>query len=335
MYRAADRSFRDRLYGLLDRIPDLAGYTTATMLPLNGTYGLTGFEIEGRPRLAPGDDVSAVVNIVRPGYFGVMGIPLIRGRDFGRGDRPDAPGATVVSEEFVRRYFAGIDPIGKRIRPAQSAPWTTIVGVVGAIREDGLDQPPQAHVYLSEEQLDFFAGRIIFRARAGDTMKLVPAVRAAVKSADPQAGIYRVLRLQDEARGSIWRLRYSTLLLTGMALLAVFLAVLGVYGVLSYVIRERTLEIGVRMALGAGRSEVIALVVRQGLMMVGSGIAIGLIAAAALTRLLNSLLVGVAPLDPVSFAAVVVLLLGAGWLASYVPARRATAVDPLIALRDR
>ena len=144
------------------------------------------------------------------------------------------------------------------------APWTTIVGVVGSIREDGIDQPPQAHVYFSEDQLDFFAGRIIFRARSGDTMNLVPAVRQAVKTADPQAGIYRVMRLEDEARGSIWRLSYSTLLLTGMALLATVFAVLGVYGVLSYVVRERTQEIGVRMALGRGRSDVIALLSVKG-----------------------------------------------------------------------
>jgi putative ABC transport system permease protein len=336
LYRAADRSFRDRLYPLLDAIPNLEGFTTATMLPLNGTYGLSQFAIEGRPQPTPGEDVSAVVNIVRPGYFQVMGIPLMRGRDFGRQDIPDAPGSAVVSEEFVRRYFAGDDPIGKRIRsgpPNSKAPWTTIVGVVGSIREDGMDQPPQAHVYLSEEQLDFFAGRIIFRARNGDSMGLVPAVRQAVKTADPQAGIYRVLRLQDEARGSIWRLSYSTLLLTGMALLAAMLAVLGVYGVLSYVVRERTQEIGVRMALGAARSDVIRLVVSQGLLMVGGGIAIGLIAAAGLTRLLGGLLFGIAPLDPVSFLGVAVLLLFAGFIASYLPARRATQVDPLIAMR--
>ena len=190
LYRAADRSFRDRLYRLLDEIPNLEGFTTATMLPLNGTYGLSQFAIEGRPQAASGEEMTAVVNVVRPGYFRVMGIPLMRGRDFSRQDTPDAPGSAVVSDEFVRRYFARDDPIGKRIRsgpPNSKAPWSTIVGVVGAIREDGMDQPPQAHVYFSEEQLDFFAGRIIFRARNGDTMDLVPAVRQAVKTTDPHS----------------------------------------------------------------------------------------------------------------------------------------------------
>lgn len=194
-------------------------------------------------------------------------------------------------------------------------------------------QPPQAHLYLSEEQLDFFAGRIIFRARSGDTMNLVPAVREAVKSADPQAGIYRVLRLEDEARGSIWRLSYSTLLLTGIALLAALLAVLGVYGVLSYVVPERTQEIGVRMALGAERSAVIAVIVGQGLWLVGGGVVIGLFAAAALTKLLSGLLFGVTPFDPATFVGVAAFLLFAGGIASYVPARRATDIDPLIAMR--
>jgi putative ABC transport system permease protein len=336
LYRAADRAFRDRLYRLLDSLPNLQGYTTATMLPLNGTYALSQFTIDGRPPAAPGEEVTAVVNIVRPGYFSVMGIPLVMGRDFGREDVPDAPGSAVVSEEFVRRYFAGADPIGKRVKVGlanSTQPWTTVVGVVGSIREDGIDQPPQAHLYLSEAQLDFFAGRIIFRARSGDTMNLVPAVQQAVKSADPQAGIYRVLRLEDEARGSIWRLSYSTVLLTGMALLAALLAVLGVYGVLSYVVRERTQEIGVRMALGAERFDVISVIVGQGLWLVGSGVFIGLCAAAALTRLLSSLLFGVAAIDPATFVGVAAVLLFAGYIASYVPARRATHVDPLIAMR--
>jgi predicted permease len=336
LYRAADRAFRDRLYPLLDGMPNLAGYTTATMLPLNGTYGLSDFAIEGRPAPAPGEDVSAVVNIVRPGYFGVMGIPLIRGRDFGKQDLPNTPTSAVVSEEFVRRYLAGEDPIGQRFRNESAnstAPWSTIVGVVGSIREDGIDQPPQAHVYFSVEQLDFFAGRIIFRAHTGDTMSLVPAVQKAVKTADPQAGIYRVLRLQDEARGSIWRLSYSTLLLTGMAVLAATLAVLGVYGVLSYVVRERTQEMGVRMALGADRSALINLVVGQGLFLVASGIVLGVIAAAAFTKVLSGFLFGVAPLDPASFVGIALLLLVAGYIASYIPARRATRVDPLTAMR--
>ncbi len=196
-----------------------------------------------------------------------------------------------------------------------------------------MDRPPQAHVYRFENQLDFFAGRIIFRARSGDSMALVPAVRQAVKTADPNASIYRVVRLQDEARGSAWKLNYSTFLVAGLALLAVGLAILGVYGVLSYVVRERTQEIGVRMALGADRSDVVSLVVRQGLLLVGSGIIIGLVAAAAMTRLLRGLLYGVAPLDPASFAGVAVVLVAAGAIACYIPARRATACDPLIALR--
>jgi len=266
-----------------------------------------------------------------------MGIPLVRGRDFGREDTPNSPMSALVGAEFVRRFMPGTEPLGKRIRIGANpaAPWLTIVGVAGDIREDGMDRPPQAHVYRFEDQLDFFAGRIIFKARRGDSMALVPAVRQAVKTADPNASIYRVVRLQDEARGSVWKLNYSTFLLSGLALLAVCLATLGVYGVLSYVVRERTQEIGVRMALGAQKSDVIRLVVGHGLLLVGGGIMIGLVAAGALTRLIRGLLFGVAPLDPASFAGVAILLLATGFLASYVPALQATRHDPLIALRGR
>jgi putative ABC transport system permease protein len=335
LYRAADRSFRDRLYRQLDSIAELESYTTATMLHLNGTYQLQPVTVEGRVQQTSAENERAVGLVVGRRYFSVMGIPFMKGRDFGGQDVPDSPTAAIVSTEFVRRFFNADEPIGKRIRLGgnPAAPWLTIIGVVGDIREDGMDRPPQAHVYRFENQLDFFAGRIIFRARSGDSMALVPAVRQAVKTADPNASIYRVVRLQDEARGSVWKLNYSTFLVSGLALLAVGLAILGVYGVLSYVVRERTQEIGVRMALGADRSDLISLVVGQGLLLVGSGIVIGLIAAAATTRLLRGLLYGVAPLDPGSFVGVAVVLLSAGAIASYFPARRATGCDPLIALR--
>lgn len=337
LYRAADRSFRARLYGQLDSISTLESYTTASMLHLNGTYQLQPVTVEGRLEPASAENQRAVGLAVGPRYFRVMGIPLVRGRDFGREDTPDSPSAAVVSTEFVRRFMPDTEPLGRRIRLGANpaAPWLTIVGVVGDIREDGMDRPPQAHVFRFEDQLDYFTGRIIFRARTGDAMALVPAVRQAVKAADPNASIYRVVRLQDETRGSAWKLNYSTVLVSGLALLAVGLAILGVYGVLSYVVRDRTQEIGVRMALGAERSDVVFLVVGQGLFLVGGGIVLGLIAAGALTRLLQGLLFGVAPLDPASFAGVAILLLAAGALASYLPARRATSCDPLLALRGR
>jgi len=335
LYRAADRSFRDRLYRQLEGMSELQHFTTATMLHLNGTYVLQPVTVEGRVQQTSAENERAVGLVVGRRYFNVLGIPFVKGRDFGSQDVPDSPAAAIVSAEFVRRFFGNAEPLGKRVKfggnPA--APWLTIVGVVGDIREDGMDRPPQAHIYQFEDQRDFFAGRIIFRARNGDSMALVPAVRRAVKTADPNASVYRVVRIQDEARGSAWKLNYSTFLVSGLAMLAVALAIFGVYGVLSYVVRQRTQEIGVRMALGADRSDVISLVVRQGLLLVGSGVVLGLLAAAAVTRLLRGLLYGVAPLDPVSFIGVAVVLLGAGLMASYFPARRATACDPVIALR--
>jgi putative ABC transport system permease protein len=333
---AADRTFRERLYRELAQVPGLQGFTTATLLPLSGTYQLREIDIDGRVGMTSSDIPVAITNVVGPNYFGVMGIPLIAGRVFGDSDVPDSQKTVVVSQEFVRRYFAADEPIDKRLTlRAGSAqnPWFTIVGVVGDIREDGMDHPPQPYVYLAERQQDFFAGRIIFRTKRGDPMALVPAVYRALRTVDPKASVYRVLRLQDEARGSAWKLNYAAVLLTGLAVLAVLLAIIGVYGVLSYVVRQRTQEIGVRMALGAERSEVLRLVIRQGMRLVMTGIGIGLVVAGMSTRILRTFLFGVTPLDLLSFAGIGALLLAVGCLAGYLPARRAARVDPLVALR--
>jgi putative ABC transport system permease protein len=335
-YMAADRSFRQRLYRELSSVPGLDTFTAVQTIPLSSYYSLSNITIEGRPPEAPGHEPRAIFNNVRANYFELLGIPLLAGRFFGPEDRPvdrfDAPRSVIVSQELVHRYFSGQNPIGKHMRWGDSsAPVLTITGIVGDIREDGMDRPPQPYFYLNEEQA-WFPGYLIVRAK-GDPMALMPSIRQAIRKADARAAVYRVLRMGDIVRASAWRLNYSMLLLGSLAAIALVLAMVGVYGVLSYSVRERTQEIGVRMALGANRPQVLSLVLRQGLTSVGTGIAIGLLASAILTRFLQTLLFGVTPLDGGTFVIVALALLIAGGMASYLPALRAAALDPMVALR--
>ena len=194
-----------------------------------------------------------------------------------------------------------------------------------------MDRPPQPYVYFPEKQ-SRFEGYLVVRGRS-DPMKVLPLVRRAVRNADPRATIYRPRRMAEIVRDSTWRLNYSAMLMGGLAGLALLLAVVGVYGVLSFSVRERTQEIGIRMALGGARPQILAMILKHGLHLACAGVVLGLGAAALMTRFLAALLFGVRPLDPATFAAVAVALLGAALLASYLPARRATRLQPMHALR--
>lgn len=334
LYRNASRSFRERLYTELRNIPGLDGFASMSVVPMSSYYQLSNFEIEGRVVEPGASPPRAVSPTVHADYFRLLGIPLIYGRPFGPEDRLDSPPVAIVSQEFARRYFAGGDPVGKRLRWSGSkpdTPWIQVVGVVGDVREDGMDRPPQPYLYFPEEQ-GWFAGYLAVRGR-NDPMKLLPLVRRAVRNADPHATLFRPRRMAEVVRDSTWRLNYSAMLLGGLAGLSLLLAVVGVYGVLSFSVRERTQEIGVRMALGGARSEILGMVLKYGLSLAGAGVAIGLGAAALVTRFLKTLLYGVTPLDLATFVAVAVAMLGAAFLASYLPAERATRLQPMRALR--
>jgi predicted permease len=334
LYRNASRSFRERLYAELRNIPDLDGFASMSVVPMSSYYQLSNFEIEGRVVEPGASPPRAVSPTVHADYFRLLGIPLIRGRFFGPQDRLDSPPVMIVCREFARRYFPGEDPVGKRLRWSGSkpdAPWIQIVGVVGDIREDGMDRPSQPYAYFPEEQ-GWFAGYLALRGR-NDPMKLLPLVRRAVRNADPRATLFRPRRMAEVVRDSTWRLNYSAMLLGGLAGLSLLLAVVGVYGVLSFSVRERTQEIGVRMALGGARPQILGMVLRHGVGLAGAGVALGLGAAALVTRFLKTLLYGVTPLDLATFVAVGVALVGAAFLASYLPAQRATRLQPMRALR--
>jgi putative ABC transport system permease protein len=293
--------------------------------------------IEGRPAPAPGKANIVVTRVVSPHYFETMGIQLLRGRQFEAQDRADSPAAVVISETMARRFWPGEDPTGKRIaagRPESPADWITVVGVVRDVRQFELNAEPKPQMYLSYEQdWPFFApSHLVVRTQA-EPRSLAAAVRSAVWSIDKDQPVSNVSTMEDVLSDSIARQRFSMLLLGLFAAVALLLAAVGLYGGMSYSVAQRTHEIGIRMALGAQSRDVLKLAVGQGLRLVLIGVVLGLAAAFTLTRVMSSLLFGVSATDPTTFIAISLVLIGVAALASYIPARRAAKVDPLIALR--
>ncbi len=241
----------------------------------------------------------------------------------------------MINDVTAQRHFQNENPVGQQIQlgfPLDDVSWGTIVGVVGSVREAGMDRPPTAAVYSSTNQSppgDFF---LTIRTSL-QPLSLVPEIRRAVRDCCPTSPIYRIRELDEVVSDSAWRLRYSAVLLSGLAVLALVLAALGVYGTLSDSMREKTSEIGVRIALGAGHRDILRMVLKQGLKLVGLGVVIDLAASAAMTRYLDSLLFGVAPVDALTYSFAGAVLLAAGLLASTFPAWRALAVQPVEALR--
>jgi putative ABC transport system permease protein len=279
----------------------------------------------------------AIVSRTTPDYFRTFGIPLTGGRFYQAADRADAAPVAVIGEALARRFWPGRDPIGARITfddPTDSAAtWRTIVGVVGDVRQEGPASPSYPQIYLPLSQV---SGRSLLVAlrTAGDPLALATPLKHAVAVLDPALAVGQVATMEERLAASVARPRVNAVLLGGFAATALLLAMVGIYGVIAFTVVQRTKEVGVRMALGAQREDVLRLVLRTALAPVLAGTALGVVAAAAGSRLLRSLLFGVSTTDPVTFALVAALLLSVALLASYLPARRATRVDPVIALRS-
>ena len=325
----------DQLLSELRAIPGVQNVAAVSELPMQGFFTPDEFSIEGRPYESSRDAPQGLFNRATPGYFRTMGIPLLRGRTFNDLDQPNTQPAVIINDELAAQYFANEDPLGKRIKrgpPSSNAEWHSIVGIVGSVREAGMDKPPVPAFYVSQTQNPMSFLYLALRTD-GDPMAVLPGARQAVRNVSPAIPVYRVRAMTDIVRDSAWQLNYSMLLLTGLAALALLLAIVGVYGVLSHSIRERTQEIGLRVALGASRSDVMMLILRQGVKMIAIGIAVGFVAASGVTRFLSALLFGVEPIDLPTFAVSAALLLVVGAIASYFPARRATRIEPIDALR--
>ena len=337
-YKEVEPQTRFRAQALAN-INSLVGAQAAMVseLPLSGDSLNHDFLIEGRPPIAAGDEPSLETRSVMGDYFHVMQIPLKSGRDFQSHDfDPNAPFVGIVNDEVVRQYFPDENPVGKRVRWARNptVQWIEIVGVVGNVKHFGLDLPEQPALYSPYTQINSWKRWMTFAVRTqADPAAMTQAVKGQIWKVDAQLPITRVQTMDEVSAASFDARRFNMLLLTLFAGLALVLAAVGVYGVMSYAVTQRTHEIGIRMALGAQVGNVMRLVMRNGLVIAMVGVAIGLAGAFALTRLMRTLLFAVEPTDKATFAGVSICLLLIALAACYLPARRATKVDPLQALR--
>jgi len=323
---------------LLERVRSVPGVQSAgavSDLPLSGDSWGRSLTVEGRPVVAVGEAPMINHCVITPNYFGAMGIPILSGRDFSETDTKESPKVTIIDERLAREYWPDGDSLGKRIRfgpPESNEPWHTIVGVVREVRHARLDASTRKSVYLTFPQ-NPIGGMSLAIKTEGRPENLIAAVRNQVKQLDPDLPVTRIMPMTEVISRSVWQPRLYTALFGVFAVVALILATVGIYGVMSYSVTQRSREIGLRMALGAQRVDVMKLVVGQGIVLAAIGVGVGLAAATAMTRLMSSLLFGVSATDPLTFAVVSVLLTGVAMVACFIPARRAAKVDPMVALR--
>jgi putative ABC transport system permease protein len=324
--------FANQLSPRLNSIPGVRAAGATSVIPFGGGWSTASLMIENHP-VPPGQEGPwGDFRIASPKFFDALRIPLRRGRMFEQTDALGAPRVAIIDEVFAKKYFANTDPIGKRFSFGDTA-WITIVGVVGHAAHEALDAQPRIQYYFPNTQRSLRNMTIAVRT-SGNPLALVSAVRAAVHDIDPNLPLSSINTMDKLVDSSLGQRKLTMLLLGIFSAIAVVLASIGIYGVMSYSVTQRTRELGVRMALGAARHRVLGLVVRQGMSLVGIGVVIGLIAAFALTRFLSSQLFGVAATDPTTFTLVSALLVGIALAATMIPALRATRVDPVVALRD-
>ncbi|HET7698660.1 MAG TPA: ABC transporter permease [Vicinamibacterales bacterium] len=321
--------------GVLERVQNLPGVTSASVInsaPFGRMFIQLDFNIEGQPK----PRLSAGTPKIDAGYFRTMGIPLLAGRDFTAADTAGAPNVAIVSERIVREYFPGgpVEALGRRIRITDRGEWLTVVGVAADIRQMGLDRDVQPMIYAPFQQdRSGFLRFVSFVARTTTPSAVVDGIRAEIRRAAPDLPIAGTVTMDEAVAASVAPPRFRMLLLGLFAATAMLIATCGIYGLMAYAVTQRRREIGVRMALGAQRRDVLRLVLARALRIVLAGVIVGLAGAAGVTRVLQRFLFGVTPTDPVAFTLVTLLLVAVGLMAAWLPARRATRIDPSVALR--
>ena len=321
----------------LEQLPGVEAAGLTRLLPLGRSDIFNSFQIAGRPPFAPGARNGARSYTASPGYFRTLSVPLKRGRAFAASDVKNSTPVIVINEAFARQYFADQEPLGQHIviegPDNKPLPPREIVGVVGNVRFEAFNADEVPEYYIPFEQAPAPVSQVVVRARGEDAAALAPSVRSALKEVSPDLLLWETRTMEELVGRWTAPQRFNVALLGLFAALAMMLAAVGIYGVMSYAVTQRTHEIGIRMALGARARDVLAMVVRQGMVLTLAGLGLGLVGALALTRLMSGLLYGVSPTDPLVFAAVSLLLAAVALVSCLIPALRATRVDPMIALR--
>jgi predicted permease len=330
-------AFERDMVARLRRLPGVRAAAAATSAPMAGTWHITA-----TPEGVPIEKTPVVLNtLVYPGYFDALGLRMRAGEAFTGRENRDSPHVAIVNEAFARQFYAGANPIGRRVKwgsPSSPDPWATIVGVAANVQQIALDAPTDPAVYFAAQQQDTSFVTTTLRDLTylvrtdGEPSAMFDAVRRAVRDADPEIPVVNLRTLDAVVALSVVGRRFNTMLLVGFAALALALAAVGIYGLMSHAVLQRTREIGIRLAIGATASNVLGLVVGQAVRLALVGVAAGLVGAVALTRVMQSLLFGVSPLDPLALGGAALLLLGVAGFSSYVPARRASRVDPKTAI---
>jgi putative ABC transport system permease protein len=326
--------FCQQLQESVAALPGVVSVGAVAHLPMEGNAG-RGFNIEGQPVPPPEQKTGASYSVACPGYFRTMRIPMIAGREFTDQDTVNAPQVIVINEAMAKKFWPNQDAIGKRISmdiKDPQEPWLTVVGVAGNVRHWGLDNDVQPQFFRPYTQAAWPWMSIVVRSKS-NPMALLSPIKRAITQIEPEHPTSGVETLESIVSGSVGARRFPTLLLASFALLALVLAAVGIVGLVSYAVTQRTHEIGIRIALGARGGDVLALFVRRSMVWVFGGVVAGIVASLGVTQLVKSMLFGVRPTDPIVLSAAGALLVAIALLASYLPARRATKLDPLEALR--